>query len=64
MGFSPFFGIDWLNYYTGFRVMPRLQRDWKMRGTVFSDVAGFQPGENPDFSAGSGIFKIQLAGNL
>jgi hypothetical protein len=31
---------------------------------LFFDVAGFQPGGNPDFSAGSSIFKIQLRGNL
>ena len=43
-GFSPFFWIDWMNKNLGFQFVPPLQGDLKIRGTVFFDVAGFQPG--------------------
>ena len=35
-----------MNKIAGFLFVPPLQGDLKIRGTVFFDVAGFQPGDS------------------
>ena len=63
-GFSPFFWIDWMNKNLGFQFVPPLQGDLKIRGTVFFDVAGFQPGGGHLIWKVAGVFKIQPASLL